>query len=110
MGAAETMEGNMRLLAYFELSRYTKPQLWDLYRHMLAALPGLPEGSVDRANAMLTYSTSACSLRGATTRRADRKPLTRGDLLRQVDLAKQMHPRMSGEGGELTGSPPDPMR
>ena len=53
MGAAETMEENMRLLTYLELTRSTKPQLWDLYHQMLRALPGLPQGSPERANAML---------------------------------------------------------
>ena len=53
MGAAEKTEENMRLLTYFELSRCTKPQLWDLYRRALAALPSLPEGSLERANALL---------------------------------------------------------
>jgi hypothetical protein len=53
MGAAEKMEETMRLLTYFELTRCTKPQLWDLYYQMLRALPGLPQGSPERANAML---------------------------------------------------------
>jgi hypothetical protein len=44
MGAAETMEETMRLLTYFELTRCTKPQLWDLYYQALRALPGLPSG------------------------------------------------------------------
>ncbi len=43
----------MRLLTYLELSRYSKAQLWDLYRQMLAALPELPEGTIDRQNALL---------------------------------------------------------
>lgn len=43
----------MRLLTYLELSRYSKAQLWDLYRQTLAALPELPEGSIDHQNALL---------------------------------------------------------
>jgi hypothetical protein len=53
MGAAETMEENMRLLTYLELTRCTKPQLRDLYYQAVQALPGLPLGSPGRANAML---------------------------------------------------------
>ena len=53
MGAGEKMEENMRLLTYFELTRCTKAQLWDLYYQALRALPGLPQGSPERANAML---------------------------------------------------------
>ena len=47
------MEENMRLLTYLELTRSTKPQLWDLYYPMLRALPGLPKSSPERANAIL---------------------------------------------------------
>ena len=43
----------MRLLTYLELSRYTKAQLWELQRQMLAALPELEEGSEARQNALL---------------------------------------------------------
>lgn len=43
----------MRLLTYTELTRYSKAQLWELYREALAALPGLPEGSTAHRNAML---------------------------------------------------------
>ena len=43
----------MRLLTYLEMSRYSKAQLWDLYRQMLAALPELPEGSIDHQNTLL---------------------------------------------------------
>ena len=53
MGAAEKMEENMRLLTYLELARCTKPQLWDLYCQVLRALPGLPQGSPERASATL---------------------------------------------------------
>ena len=53
MGAAEKMEENMRLLTYLELSRCTRAELWDLYCQMLGALPGLPAGSPERANALL---------------------------------------------------------
>jgi hypothetical protein len=37
--------GKMRLLTYLELSRYSKPQLWELNHQMLAALSELPEGT-----------------------------------------------------------------
>jgi hypothetical protein len=47
------MEEFMRLLSYIELTRYSKAQLWDLLRRINAALPGLPEGSVERKNALL---------------------------------------------------------
>ena len=53
IGAVDTMEETMRLLTYLELTRCTKPQLWHLYSQILAALPGLPEGTRERANAML---------------------------------------------------------
>jgi hypothetical protein len=43
----------MRLLSYIELTRCTKAELWDLLREMFASLPGLPERSEARANAML---------------------------------------------------------
>jgi hypothetical protein len=43
----------MRLLTYLELSRYSKAQLWDLYRQNMAALPEIPEGSIDHQNALL---------------------------------------------------------
>ena len=43
----------MRLLTYLELSRYSKAELWDLYRHNVAMLPGLRAGSVDHYNATL---------------------------------------------------------
>jgi hypothetical protein len=53
MVAADTIEDNMRLLTYLELGRYTKTQLRHLYQEALNALPGLPEGSPQRANALL---------------------------------------------------------
>ena len=53
MGVANTMEDKMRLLTYLELGRYTKPQLRHLYQQVLAALTGFPEGSPERATAML---------------------------------------------------------
>ena len=53
MGAANTMEDKMRLLTYLELNRYTKAQLRHLYQQVLGALTGLPEGSLERATAML---------------------------------------------------------
>lgn len=43
----------MRLLTYTELGRYTKTELEVLYRRTLAVLPGLPDGSNDRHNALL---------------------------------------------------------
>lgn len=53
MVAADTMEDKMRLLTYLELGRYTKPQLHYLYQQVLNALASLPEGSPERANALL---------------------------------------------------------
>lgn len=53
MGAVETMEEEMRLLTYLELSRYSQAELWDLLRQNLAVLPELPEDSEERANAAL---------------------------------------------------------
>jgi hypothetical protein len=47
------MEENMIALTYTELTRCTKPELWDLYRQMLAALPMLADGTQDRENALL---------------------------------------------------------
>ena len=43
----------MIILTYAELTRYTKRELLDLYREMLAALPLLAEGSLDRANTLV---------------------------------------------------------
>jgi hypothetical protein len=43
----------MIVLTYAELTRYTKAELWDLYREMLAALPLLNECPHDRANALI---------------------------------------------------------
>lgn len=43
----------MRLLTYAELAAYSKAELWDLYREAMAALAELPEGSLDRQNALL---------------------------------------------------------
>jgi hypothetical protein len=45
--------GRMRLITYLELSRYTKAQLWELNRQMLAVLSELPDGSPGRDNAVL---------------------------------------------------------
>jgi hypothetical protein len=47
------MEENMIVLTYAELTRYTKAELWELYREMLAALPLLTECPHDRANALI---------------------------------------------------------
>jgi hypothetical protein len=43
----------MRVLTYAELTRFTKPQLWDLYRYLMDALPGLAEGCEARQNALM---------------------------------------------------------
>lgn len=43
----------MRLLTYLELGRYTKPELHDLLRELLNALPCLPVGSRMHANALM---------------------------------------------------------
>lgn len=43
----------MRLLTYTELGRTTKIELETMLRQILAALPELPEGSIDRDNALL---------------------------------------------------------
>jgi len=55
MGAVEGMEEKMRLLTYLELTRYSKAELWELYREVLAALPELQEGSIAHHNAMLNF-------------------------------------------------------
>jgi CRISPR/Cas system CSM-associated protein Csm2 small subunit len=47
------MEEKMRLLTYLELTRCTKPQLWDLYFQVRDALRDLSEGSDDYKTAML---------------------------------------------------------
>jgi hypothetical protein len=43
----------MRLLTYLELSRCTKPELWELYCRALLATSELPPGSPGHTNALL---------------------------------------------------------
>ena len=53
MGAVKALEEKMRLLTYTELTRYSKPQLWDLYRQILAMQPELQAGTIDYQNALM---------------------------------------------------------
>ena len=47
------LEKTMRLLTYLELSRCTKPELWDLYCRALLAQTELSPASAGYANALL---------------------------------------------------------
>ena len=47
------MEETMRVLTLTELMRLTRIELCDLFTRITAALPDFPEGSAERANALL---------------------------------------------------------
>lgn len=51
IGAVETTEEIMRLLARSELVRYTHEELADALKRNLDAVRELPEGSIERENA-----------------------------------------------------------
>jgi hypothetical protein len=51
--ATSTLEKTMILLTYLELSRCTKPELWELYCRALLAQSELPPGSPGYTNTLL---------------------------------------------------------
>lgn len=53
----------MRLLTYLELSRYSKPELWELLRQVLALLDAMPESSSERETATLNIQNIRLFLR-----------------------------------------------
>lgn len=55
--------GKMRLLTYLELSRYSKPELWELLRQVLALLDAMPESSSERETATLNIQNIRLFLR-----------------------------------------------
>ena len=52
IGAVEKMEETMRILSIAELMRLSKIELCDLAAHITNTFPDLPEGSVERTNAV----------------------------------------------------------
>ncbi len=46
----------MRLISIFELMRLTRIELTDLLIRITNALPDLPEGSIERQNALISLS------------------------------------------------------
>jgi hypothetical protein len=53
IGAVEKMEETMRVLTLFELMRLSKIELCDLVARITNAFPDLPEGSPERAAAVI---------------------------------------------------------
>jgi hypothetical protein len=54
IGAAENDGGTMRMLTLTELMRPSKIELCDLLARITTALPEFPEGSAERANALMS--------------------------------------------------------
>lgn len=53
IGAVEMMEETMRILSITELERLSKIELCDLAARITNAFPDFPEGSTERANAVM---------------------------------------------------------
>jgi hypothetical protein len=47
----------MRVLTIIELMRLTRIELTDLFVRITSALPDLPEGSIERQNALVTLQS-----------------------------------------------------
>jgi hypothetical protein len=52
----------MRVLTIIELMRLTRIELTDLLIRITNALPDLPEGSIERQNALITLRNIRCVL------------------------------------------------
>jgi hypothetical protein len=64
------MEATMEVLTITELMRLTRIELCDLLRSITSVLPKLPEGSVERRNALINL----CNIRKELAQRRDFSP------------------------------------
>ena len=56
IGAVETMEETMQVLSITELMRLTRTELCALVARITSDLPGCPEGSIERATALINLA------------------------------------------------------